>query len=519
MTKLLERIRLTLEEVDTAETHVEVHKTDLANFLDRLALLHTICESMPDGVFVKDLNGRVIMSNSAGPRNIGKSISDIIGKDASEIFSAETADQIRKEDRQVIESGRMTTYESTEGDRIYNTLKIPYRDRHGAVIGVLGITRDITDRKQAEDALRENEAQFRRLLEVAPDAIVGVDQAGRIVMVNEQAEQMFGYGREELLDQPVEMLMPDRYQTAHVQNRTGYTAHPRTRPMGADLDLYGLHKDGHEFPVEISLSPLETKDGVLITSIIRDITRRKEMEEQLRRHTIALEEKVLQSERLATVGRMAAQVAHEIRNPLSSIGLNIELLSDEIKDHPWQETEEANELIQITMSEIERLNNVIHDYLQFARMPSQNLQEVSINGLIDELVKFVHPELSQAGIKLECRLDPQLGSIDIDPAHMRQAVLNCIRNAMEAMPDGGVLSLTTALSDQQAELIIADSGTGIQTAHKENVFDPFYSTKDKGTGLGLPYVRQIVEEHGGQVDLSSESGKGTSVVIRLPATH
>ncbi len=516
MITMTDHIHRLLKASDAADTHIEIRKKDLETFLNRFDLLHTICENIPDGIFAKDLQGRVIMSNSAGPRNIGKSITDVVGKNAYEIFSSETAEQMEKNDQLVFESEQPQTFETTEKALAFMTTKTPYRDRQGEVIGLLGISRNMTDQKNAEEALRESETQFRKLLDTAPDAIVGVDQDGRIVMINDQAEQIFGYQREELLKQPVEMLMPKRFRNPHVANRIRFTDTPRTRPMGLVLDLFGQHKDGREFPVEISLSPLETKDGKLITSIIRDVTQRKEMEEKLRRHTIELEEQVLQSERLATVGRMAAQVAHEIRNPLSSIGLNIELLADEIQNYQWKKSEEATGLIQIILSEIERLNNVIHDYLQFARMPSHDLEDVSINSLIDELVKFVQPEASKAHVHLDCSLDQKLNPVKIDPAHMRRAVLNCIRNAIEAMPNGGILSLSTQKKENQVELTISDNGSGIHVEHQVRVFDPFYSTKDKGTGLGLPYVRQIVEEYDGRVELRSEPQNGTTILIRLP---
>lgn len=379
------------------------------------------------------------------------------------------------------------------------------------------VTSDINISKQELGLLLDQYTLLNTVCEGAPDAIVEVDNSGRIMMINEQTEQLFGYMRDELLGKPIEVLIPERFRKGHISHRTHYTKEPRKRPMGQDLDLVGRRKDGQEFPVEISLSPIETKNGQLVVSSIRDITHRKQLEDQLRQHTVELEEKVLHTERLAAVGRMAAQVAHEIRNPLSSIGLNIEMLADELEEHQWEKNEEAQSLINITLSEIERLNNVIHDYLQFARMPSQQLQPTSLNDLVNELAKFVQPEAQQVRVDVMCDLDEKLPDVPLDPGRIRQAILNCVRNAIEAMPDGGQLVFFSRLSDKNHVVLeITDNGPGISPDHQLRVFDPFYSTKDKGTGLGLPYVRQIVEEHEGRIDLDSTPDAGTTISISLP---
>lgn len=518
----LEAIRDKLLSVEEHETQILVDRSHLTEVIDRLELFSLICDAMPDGVYVKDLDGRIVMTNSVGPRNIGKSANRIVGQTARDLFSAESAKQIEQEDRQVVSTGETMSFEVheriDEQVRNYLTTKIPYRNAAGEIIGLLGLSRDITEQRRTEALNLAHEARFKKLLEAAPDAIVGIDRQGLIVLVNAQVEKMFGYNRDELIGQTVELLMPDRFRQLHKRHRNDYVASPLTRPMGTGMELTGKHKSGHEFPVEISLSPVETDGGMFITSIIRDITDRKKMERQLRQHTTSLEEQVIQSERLATIGRMAAQVAHEIRNPLSTIGLNIELLADELEAHAWEESAEAADLIRITLSEIERLNSVITDYLQFARMPEKQIHQLSMNDLAQDVFRFIRPEAAQMGVDLNLELGEDMDAVHIDPIIFRQAVLNCIRNALEAMPDGGLLTIATSMKGYAAELLISDTGLGIAPEDQSRVFDPFYSTKDRGTGLGLPYVRQIVREYGGTLDLKSTPGQGTAIAIRLPSS-
>ncbi len=245
-----------------------------------LALLRGITEGTTDAVFVKDLQGRYLMMNPAGARFLGRTVEEVIGKDDTELFDSENGREIMERDRRILESGEIQNFE--EGGtaagvrRIYLANKGPFRDANGKVVGLLGICRDITDRKRAE-------AKFRGLLEGAPDAMVVVNGDGQIVLVNARVDKMFGYRREELLGHDIETLVPEWVRAAHPGHREDFMADPRVRSMGAGLELSGLHKDGHEFPVEISLSPLETEEGMLISAAIRDITDRKRAEEEMHR--------------------------------------------------------------------------------------------------------------------------------------------------------------------------------------------------------------------------------------------
>ena len=384
---------------------------------------------------------------------------------------------------------------------------------------VTSIIRDITDRKQLEEQLRRYTVELEhtvddrteelrtqhdfstQVIDQANSIIMVLSSEGKILLFNRRCEETTGYAREEIIGHDWTRLLPEE---AHEQGR---------------LILSGI-LDGR-LP-DVWESPIYTKNGAKRTILWRSgvihegdsptlIVTGRDVTEQRR-----LQEQVLQSERLAAVGRMAAQVAHEIRNPLSSIGLNIELLFDEIQEHHWEDSDEAQELIRIVLSEIERLNGIIHDYLLFARMPVKQVHPESVNDLVNDLVKLVKPEAQRAQVKLTRRLGKQLPDIEVDSTLVGQALLNCVQNAIEAMPWGGKLSLSTRAREDCVELSIKDTGSGIRFERQSKVFDPFYTTKDKGTGLGLPYVRQIVNEHGGQVSLDSTPGVGTTVIIRFP---
>jgi two-component system, NtrC family, sensor kinase len=220
-------------------------------------------------------------------------------------------------------------------------------------------------------------------------------------------------------------------------------------------------------------------------------------------------EALLRSERLAAIGRIAAQITHEIRNPLSSISLNAEELGERAP--------QARELCDAIVREVDRLTGITEEYLRFARLPKPQLQRAEVNDIVRELLEFVRPELDSAGVKVSLSLSPGLPRVLADVAQLRQLLLNLLRNAREAMSAGGSLRVTTRASKATVEIEVRDTGPGIPPERLPRIFDPFFTTKERGTGLGLAMAQEIAQEHGGQLVCDSVPGRGTSFTLRLPA--
>jgi signal transduction histidine kinase len=223
---------------------------------------------------------------------------------------------------------------------------------------------------------------------------------------------------------------------------------------------------------------------------------------------------LLRAERLAAVGRISAQITHEIRNPLNAIGLNAELLAEELADAAAPP--ECIALVQAIGREVDRLGAVTEDYLLFARLPKPALAREDLNEILSGLADFVRPELDAAGVALRLELDPELPALRADEGQLRAAFLNLLRNSREAMPGGGTIAVATRRADGAVEVEVKDTGPGIPAEALPRIFDPFYSTKEQGTGLGLAFAQQVVKEHGGTLRCHSVPGQGTTFTARLP---
>jgi two-component system, LuxR family, sensor kinase FixL len=380
-------------------------------------------------------------------------------------------------------------------------------------------------RQTVEQARREGEERFRRVVDSAPNAMVMVSAAGQIEMVNTQAERVFGYSRTELLGQAVEMLVPERFRPRHPTLRDAFYANPRARPMGAGRDLYALRKDGSEFPVEIGLNPIETEDGIMVLSAIVDITERKRLEEERQRaekRVQDIQSELLHVSRLSTMGQMASTLAHELNQPLTAVTnylLGLRRLLQSGRTDPTR----AVEVIDKAVEQAARAGQVIRRLREFVAKGESDRRVESLNQVVEEAVGLAMVGSRQQGVRISVDLDPRTPPVFIDKVQIQQVVLNLVRNAVEALEESDTREVTvstrSAPGGRSVEMRVIDTGVGLAPDIAERLFEPFLTTKKSGMGLGLSICREIVEAHGGRVSVLANVPAGTVFSVTLPAGH
>jgi len=372
---------------------------------------------------------------------------------------------------------------------------------------------------------RTPEVRLRAAVESSPSGLLMVDQEGRIVLVNREVERLFGYPREELLGQSVDLLVPEVLRAGHAHFRSHFLSEPRVRAMGAGRDLYGRRKDGTHVPVEIGLTPVATEDGMFILSSIVDISARKREEEE----RAELELQLRHVQKMDAVGTLAGGIAHDFNNILGAILGFAELLRGSVTGE--QAHRDLDELLAFT----QRGKSLVEKIQAFGRRGEGERRPFAIEGPMSEVESFLRSSLPPA-VEIFTDIHPETPRVLADPSAMHQVLMNLGMNAGQAMPDGGRLGIQIEplyVTDSRARahprlregphllVSVRDTGTGIDPEIQARVFEPFFTTRapGKGSGLGLAIVHRIISEHGGAVELESRLGEGTTVRLILPAVQ
>ena len=377
--------------------------------------------------------------------------------------------------------------------------------------------RDEADRRRTEE-------RFRLAVESSPSGMVMVDAGGTIMLVNAETERLFGYKRDELMGRSMDLLVPERFRGAHPRHRAGFMARPEARRMGAGRDLYGLRKDGSEFPVEIGLNPIQTPAGMLVLSAIVDITGRKAAEEMERRSRELEVEKqsALQASRLKS--EFLANMSHELRTPLNAINGFAQLM---LTGRSGAIDESQRECLDHILTSGRHLLTLINDVLDLSKVEAGFMEfwpePVDLSALIDETADIVREMAARKWIRLERDVDTRIARVTADPGRLKQVLYNYVSNAIKFTPRNGCVWIRAKPeSEGEWRLEVEDTGIGIRAEDLGRLWVEFQQLEagaaksHSGTGLGLALVKKIVAAQGGRVGVSSAPGKGSVFFAVLP---
>jgi PAS domain S-box-containing protein len=512
------------------------------------AFYRALLEAAPDAIVVVAHDGSIALLNAQTETLFGYSRTELIGRPIEILIPPRF--HARHRGHRIGYFGKPSLRPMGSGIDLYGLRKdgtefpveislSPMTTTQGTV--VCAAIRDISDRKTVEDAFRTSEARLAGILDLAQDAVISVDENQRIILFNQGAEKIFGYRAVEILGQSLELLLPPNLAQSHREHVAMFAQAPETaRRMGERREIFGRRKDGSEFPAEASISKLEQGGKRIFTAILRDVSERKQAEEEVRQLNLELEQRVqqrtadlarvgeqlLQSQKMEAIGQLAGGIAHDFNTRIGVIQGYTEVLLRSLGPSDRMRKE-----LEAIANAAEGAAALTRQLLTFSRRQVAAPTVLDLNALVQRqaiLLKRLIPE----DILLTVRLGSDLVSVNADPAHLEQVLLNLVVNARDAIRGQGEILVESTAEDLRhpnaevfgipsglyAILKVHDTGAGMTPETQAKMFDPFFTTKPegKGTGLGLAIVHGVVTEHRGFIRVKSAPGRGTTFTIYLP---
>ena len=489
--------------------------------------LRQLIEYAPDAIYMNDLNGNFFDGNKQAEKMTGYKREELIGNNMLEVgllpekYLPKAMESLEKNMR-----GQRTgpdEYELIRKDGSTVTVEIStFPVKREGKVEVIGIARDITERKMMEEELRESEEMLRNLYESVPDALaVYVGREGRLIEYNKAFNKWSGYPDEELKDRIyLDFVHPDDRALVQKRYRTKYPE----EELPLVYEIKGLNKKGEIIPTEISVGTYKKKGSVIGINVMhRDITERKQMERKLQEYAEHLgdmveertkelkesQERLIKSERLAAIGELATMVGHDLRNPLTSIQnacYYVKMKFGASKD------EKLRKMFEVVGKEINHANSIIKALLDFSRVKKPELKKVDIiSSIQDAIAQLEFPENITITTKFS-----KVPTIEADPDQLRRVFQNIALNGIQAMPNGGELTVSTRKNGDLVEVFFTDTGVGIPEENMDKLFTPLFTTKAQGVGLGLSICKNLVESHNGRIELRSKVGEGSTFTVKLP---
>jgi PAS domain S-box-containing protein len=480
-------------------------RADTALAVARAERLDAIINTTVDGIIVISATGIVEEFNRGAERMFDYPASDVIGRNVSMLMASPEHEQhnrylegyLTTGHAKIIGTGREVTGRRRDGSALPLHLSVGEMGVPGER-KFAGMLHDLSKRAQLGERLRASEARWRAIVDSAVDAIVVIDLHGRIESFNPAAERLFGYTEREVLASNVDMLMPSPYHEEHDTYLSRYLATGRAKIIGKGREVTGLRKNGTTFPVHLSVGEITIAGERKFTGILHDLSDRVRMEEQLREQAS-----------LARLGEMAAVIAHEVKNPLAGIRGAIQVLASRLA----KQGTDAPILGEI-VTRIDSLDAMMKDILLFARTPTPRRALTEVVPLITATAELVTQDPALQDVRVEVR--GSAPSLSVDADLLKIVFQNLLINGAQAMQGHGQMNVAVDVTDSVCRIAFADAGPGIPSDVRGKVFTPFFTTKSRGSGLGLPTAKRLIEAHNGQIVIDCPPAGGTTVVVSLP---